>query len=471
MHRYLPDLAAQSVPRYTSYPTAVAFAPGIGAAEQVAAQQAIAPGTPVSLYLHIPYCHEICWYCGCNTGATGRPDRVSAYRDALLREIETVGARVRGTAVSVHFGGGSPNALAPADWAEIAAGLRSAFDIAPHADWAAELDPRTLSATDAEAIAAAGIGRASLGAQTFAPHIQHRINRIQPFRTVAQAAADLRAAGVARINLDLMYGLPDQRLDDIAATVAQALTLRPDRVAMFGYAHMPRMLPRQRMIDSARLPDAEARFWQSALAHDLMLEAGYRAIGFDHFALPGDSIAQAAREGRLRRNFQGFTDDPATTVIGLGASAISQFDTLFVQNEKHSGRYRMLAGNGAPAGARARARRRSPARCRDRTAAVRRHRRCRRRRRRASPAGRGAGRVASRARTAGRGRARRSRRMARHRAARRPPLRPARRRRVRRLSRAGCRSVQPRGLSDPYTSRYSARHAPPTPLLNPRRRT
>ncbi|WP_188055994.1 oxygen-independent coproporphyrinogen III oxidase [Sphingosinithalassobacter sp. CS137] len=356
MHRYLPDLAAQSVPRYTSYPIAVAFAPGIGAAEQVAAQQAIAPGTPVSLYLHIPYCHEICWYCGCNTGATGRPDRVSAYRDALLREIETVGARVRGTAVSVHFGGGSPNALAPADWAEIAAGLRSAFDIAPHADWAAELDPRTLSAADAQAIAAAGIGRASLGAQTFAPHIQHRINRIQPFRTVAQAAADLRAAGVARINLDLMYGLPDQRLDAIAATVAQALTLRPDRVAMFGYAHMPRMLPRQRMIDSARLPDAEARFWQSALAHDLMLEAGYRAIGFDHFALPGDSIAQAAREGRLRRNFQGFTDDPATTVIGLGASAISQFDTLFVQNEKHSGRYRMLAGNGAPAGVRGAAR-------------------------------------------------------------------------------------------------------------------
>lgn len=351
-HRFHADLAERAVPRYTSYPTAAEFHAGVGAREQAEALATVAPGTPVSLYLHIPFCHEICWYCGCNTGAIGRVDRIAAYRDALLREIETVGAQMRGRVVSVHFGGGSPNALPPADLLAVAGALHSRFDLGPGAEWAAELDPRTLSADYAQALAAAGIRRASLGAQTFAPHVQKRINRIQPFRDVARAAHDLRAAGIARINLDLMYGLPGQSLDDIAATIALAQRIAPDRVAMFGYAHMPRMLPRQRMIDDAALPDAPARFWHSALAHDLLVEAGYQAIGFDHFARPEDGIAVAAREGRLRRNFQGFTDDPAAVVIGLGASAISQFDGLLVQNEKHVGRYRMLAGNGLLAGVR-----------------------------------------------------------------------------------------------------------------------
>lgn len=351
-HRFHADLAERAVPRYTSYPTAAEFHAGVGAREQAEALATVAPGTPVSLYLHIPFCHEICWYCGCNTGAIGRVDRIAAYRDALLREIETVGAQMRGRVVSVHFGGGSPNALPPGDLLAVAGALRNGFDLDPEAEWAAELDPRTLSADYAQALAAAGIRRASLGAQTFAPHVQKRINRIQPFRDVARAAHDLRAAGIARINLDLMYGLPGQSLDDIAATIALAQRIAPDRVAMFGYAHMPRMLPRQRMIDDAALPDAAARFWQSALAHDLLVEAGYQAIGFDHFARPEDGIAVAAREGRLRRNFQGFTDDPAAVVIGLGASAISQFDGLLVQNEKHVGRYRMLAGNGLLAGVR-----------------------------------------------------------------------------------------------------------------------
>ncbi|WP_448663380.1 oxygen-independent coproporphyrinogen III oxidase [Sphingomonas sp. CJ20] len=351
-HRFLPALAERSVPRYTSYPTAAEFHAGVGAREQGEALAAIAPKTPVSLYLHIPFCHEICWYCGCNTGAVGRADRVTAYRDALLREIETVGARMRGSVVSVHFGGGSPNALAPDDLVVIAAALRSNFAIASDSEWAAELDPRTLDADYAAALATAGIGRASLGAQTFAPHVQRRINRVQPFRDVARSAEQLRAAGIARVNLDLMYGLPGQTLDDVAATIDQALALTPDRIAVFGYAHMPRMLPRQRMIDESLLPDARARFWQSALAHDLLVEAGFQAIGFDHFAQPDDSIAIAARQGSLRRNFQGFTDDPAATVIGLGASAISQYDGLLVQNEKHVGRYRMLAGNGMLSGVR-----------------------------------------------------------------------------------------------------------------------
>ncbi len=351
-HRFLPQFAERAAARYTSYPTAAEFGPAVGAREQAAALAAVGFDTPVSLYVHIPYCHEICWYCGCNTGAVGKPERVTAYRDALLREIETVSARMRGRVVSVHFGGGSPNALAPADLILIARTIRQQFRVADEAKWAAELDPRSLDACYAVALAAAGIRRASLGAQTFAPAIQHRIHRIQPFRMVAAAVADLRRAGIAHVNLDLMYGLPGQTLDDIAETIASALKLRPDRIAMFGYAHMPRLLPRQRMIDETSLPGAAARFWQSALAHDLLVDAGYRAIGFDHFARPGDSLALAARFGRLRRNFQGFTDDPATTLIGLGASAISQFDGLMVQNEKPAGRYRMLALNGHLAGVR-----------------------------------------------------------------------------------------------------------------------
>ncbi len=351
-HRYLTALAARAVPRYTSYPTAAEFGPGVGAEDQAAALDAIAPGAPVSLYLHIPYCEQICWYCGCNTGAVGRPQRLDVYRAAIEAEIATVSARMRGRVTAVHFGGGSPNALSPEAFAEICCTLRQRFDIAPDAHWAAEIDPRFFGRAHAYAFARAGIGRISVGAQTFAPLVQAAIGRIQPFARVASAITEARSAGIDRINLDLMYGLPGQSLDDIAATIARARQLAPDRVAMFGYAHLPAMLPRQRRIDATKLPDPEARFWQRALAHDLWIEAGYEAIGFDHFARPDDSLAVAAREGWLRRNFQGFTDDRATTMIGLGASAISQFDGTIVQNEKHVGRYRMAVLGGELAGVR-----------------------------------------------------------------------------------------------------------------------
>lgn len=352
MHRYLPDLAARAVPRYTSYPTAAEFRDTVGAVEQAAAIDGIVPGTPVSLYVHIPYCHAICWYCGCNTGAIGRTARLDAYLAALMAEITAVAARMRGRVTAVHFGGGSPNALSPEAFAALCDTLRARFDIAADAEWAAEIDPRYFGDAEAIAFAASGITRLSVGAQTFAPQVQAAIGRIQPYRQVAGAIAAARRAGIGRINLDLMYGLPGQSLDDIAATIMSARRLAPDRVAMFGYAHMPAMLPRQRRIDAARLPDAPARFWQQALAHDLWAEAGYDVIGFDHFARPGDSLAMAAGEGRLRRNFQGFSDDPASVLVGLGASAISQFDGVIVQNEKHVGRYRMQVLNGSLAGSR-----------------------------------------------------------------------------------------------------------------------
>jgi oxygen-independent coproporphyrinogen-3 oxidase len=352
MHRYLPELARRSVPRYTSYPTAAEFRAGVGPAEQAEALGAIAADTPVSLYVHIPYCHEICWYCGCNTGAIGRASRLDAYLAALEQEVAAVAARMRGRVVAIHFGGGSPNALPPEDFVRLTKLLRRSFACAERLEIAAELDPRTLDATYAEALARAGVTRVSLGAQCFAPHVQRAINRIQPYEMVRQAVLDLRAAGIAAVNLDLMYGLPHQTSEDLADTLAAALDLTPDRIAMFGYAHMPQLLARQRMIPDETLPDAAQRFAQSALAYDILVAAGYAAVGFDHFARPEDSLARAAAAGTLRRNFQGFTDEPGEAIIGLGASSISQYEGLLVQNEKHVGRYRMRVANGGLAAVR-----------------------------------------------------------------------------------------------------------------------
>ncbi|WP_322963936.1 oxygen-independent coproporphyrinogen III oxidase [Sphingomonas fuzhouensis] len=352
MARYHPDLAGAAVPRYTSYPTAVDFTPAVGAERQALALLGVGRDMPVSLYIHIPYCHEICWYCGCNTGAIGRAARLDDYVEALLAEIATVARLLDGRVGSVHFGGGSPNVLSPAQLHRIADAIRDQFGVDEAAEWAMEIDPRGFDAERAAAVAAIGIRRVSIGVQTFALPIQRAINRIQPYDRVAGVVDRLRGVGIRHINLDLMYGLPHQGLDDIAATIAAALQLRPSRVAMFGYAHVPAMLPRQRMIDAATLPDAEARFGQSALADRLMGEAGYRPIGFDHYALACDSLARAAAAGRLRRNFQGFTDDPAEAVIGLGASSISQFDGVIVQNEKHVGRYRAAVRDGRLAGVR-----------------------------------------------------------------------------------------------------------------------
>ena len=341
-----PDLAARPVPRYTSYPTAAEFTDAVGTREYAAALDGLIAADRLSLYVHVPYCQEICWYCGCNTGPVGRASRLDAYVEALIAEIALIAGRSKGKVSRVHFGGGSPNALSPAQFGRIADAIRVQFAGADDAEWAVELDPRHLDAAFCAALVRNGVSRASLGAQTFDLAIQARINRLQPFRTVARCVDELRRAGVEHINLDLMYGLPGQTLDTIARTVTQARTLAPDRVAMFGYAHLPRLLPRQRMIDERDLPDVEARFWQSALARDLWLEAGYQAIGFDHYARPDDGLVTAARTGTLKRNFQGFTDDDATAVIGLGASSISLFPGLIVQSEKHVGRYRMKAQNG-----------------------------------------------------------------------------------------------------------------------------
>jgi oxygen-independent coproporphyrinogen-3 oxidase len=347
MWTYRPELLATPVPRYTSYPTAAEFHDGVGARDMAAALDAVEPGAEISLYLHIPYCHEICWYCGCNTGAANKGQRLSAYLEALEAEIALVAERLGGRAsVSrLSFGGGSPNAVAPEDFLRLVDTVASNFPTASP-EISVEIDPRSFSGAWARAMAAAGVTRASLGVQTFAPHVQRAIGRVQPLNLVRNAVDQLRTAGVASLNFDLMYGLPHQSMEDLQETLAETVAVAPERIALFGYAHVPHLIPRQRRIDASSLPDAEVRFEQARLGHEILTSAGYRSIGFDHFALPQDAMATARQAGALRRNFQGFTEDGSEVLIGLGASAISSFPGSIVQNEKNAGRYRMLVSAG-----------------------------------------------------------------------------------------------------------------------------
>ena len=347
MWTYHPELLATPVPRYTSYPTAAEFHDGPGAIDMADALDAIAPGTPVSLYVHIPFCREICWYCGCNTGAANRATRLNAYIDALCSEIALVGARLggRGAVQRISFGGGSPNSISPAAFIHLCEALRTAFGDAADG-LSVEIDPRDFTHEWAGALGAMDARRVSLGVQTLAEPVQRAIGRVQPAAMITQTVHWLRAAGVGSINFDLMYGLPGQSGDDLRETLADAMAMEPGRIALFGYAHVPHLIPRQRRIDASALPDARARFRQAALGHEMLAARGYMPIGFDHFAWPDDPIARAAQTGRLGRNFQGFTDDPSEILIGLGASAISAFPDRLLQNEKNAGRYRMLLSGG-----------------------------------------------------------------------------------------------------------------------------
>ena len=341
MWPYFPELLERPVPRYTSYPTAAEFHDRVSPSDMAQAVDAIEPGEPVSLYVHIPFCEKICWYCGCNTSAANRSGRLSAYLESLRAEAALIAERLdRKIAISqLAFGGGSPNALPPDDFKSLADDLVKAFEIEnPHIS--VELDPRGMTRGWARTLGALQAKKVSLGVQSFSPHVQRAIGRVQPIEIVERVFDWLREAGVGSINFDLMYGLPGQKLTDLYDTLCSTINMNPDRIALFGYAHAPGMIPRQRQIDAASLPDAKLRFRSAELGYDTLVKSGYAPIGFDHFAQPLDPLEVAARSGRLRRNFQGFTDDPAQTVIGLGATAISVFPDRILQNEKNSGSYR-----------------------------------------------------------------------------------------------------------------------------------
>jgi oxygen-independent coproporphyrinogen-3 oxidase len=344
MWPYHPDLLETPVPRYTSYPTAADFGeiPTAALGEQI--EQA---NGDISLYLHIPFCEKICFYCGCNTGAAGRRQRVKSYLSALHSEIETVAALLpRDARVKrIAFGGGSPNAIQPSEFIDLVDALHRNFGL-DRTQWSIELDPRSMSSEWGGAIGEVGITRASMGVQTFAAHCQQAIGREQGDQMICRSIDWLRSVGVTSMNFDLMYGLPHQRAEDLADSLEYTRLLGADRIAVFGYAHVPHIVPRQKMIRTAALPGREARFAMAAQAFDYLTAQGYEAVGFDHFALPGDPMAEATREGTLRRNFQGFTEDQSDVLIGLGASAISGFPGLIAQNDKNNGRYRMMSSQG-----------------------------------------------------------------------------------------------------------------------------
>ncbi|WP_114947711.1 oxygen-independent coproporphyrinogen III oxidase [Microvirga calopogonii] len=340
-----PELIArydQRVPRYTSYPTAPHFKPDVTAETYASWLAALAPDRPVSLYLHVPFCAELCLYCGCNTAVTRSYKAVAAYLDFLEREIDLVARHLPGRmAVShVHWGGGTPTILSPADLQRISRHLGEAFTIRPEAEIAVEIDPRTITLEHVKALAASGLTRASLGVQDFDPKVQETIRRVQSFDQTARVASWLREAGVSGLNLDLMYGLPYQSVETVKRSVDLALKLDPDRIALFGYAHVPWMKRHQALLPEASLPDAVARVEQREAAAEAFIGAGNVQIGLDHFAKPDDPMAVRQKDGRLRRNFQGYTTDEATALIGFGTSAIGSLPQGYIQNAPTTVAYR-----------------------------------------------------------------------------------------------------------------------------------
>ncbi|MBV5266760.1 oxygen-independent coproporphyrinogen III oxidase [Pinisolibacter aquiterrae] len=340
--------ATRSVPRYTSYPTAPHFGDGVDGALYASWLAGLGDEAPVSLYLHVPYCRAICHYCGCHTKAALKDDPVIDYARGLVAEIALVRAAIgrRLRVGHIHWGGGTPSLLPIPSFRAVVAALREAFEILPTAEHAMELDPRTVTPELAQALAEAGITRASLGVQDFDEAVQVAIGRIQPIDTVTSAVEALRGAGIAAINFDLMYGLPHQTAATIRRTIELAHGFSPSRIALFGYAHVPWFKKHQRLIDEAALPGATERIALERTARAALADYGYEPIGLDHFALPHDDMAIAAKAGDLHRNFQGYTTDTCDTLIGFGASSIGQTAFGFVQNDPDIGRWRRAIEKG-----------------------------------------------------------------------------------------------------------------------------
>jgi oxygen-independent coproporphyrinogen-3 oxidase len=331
----------ERLPRYTSYPTAPQFSDAIGQQTYGEWLAAIPGGTTASLYLHVPFCRSMCWYCGCHTTITQRDAPIVDYLEVLRREIGLVADHLstRLPVGHVHFGGGTPTIMEPAEFIGLIDLVRQRFSLGAGAEIAVEIDPRTLTRTMIAALGEAGVTRASLGVQSFDPVVQRAINRIQSFEQTARAASGLRNAGIRGVNFDLIYGLPHQTVESCVETVRQSIELRPERFSVFGYAHVPSFKKHQRRIDEAALPDGAARYEQAEAIAEALVSAGYRRIGLDHYALPEDSMVQAQADGVLHRNFQGYTTDPSDVLIGFGASAIGRLPQGYVQNEVVLGCY------------------------------------------------------------------------------------------------------------------------------------
>lgn len=329
------------VPRYTSYPTAPHFSPMTGTERMADWIRAIPPGSNISVYLHVPFCRRLCWFCACRTQGTSSDAPVLAYVKTLQAEIALLRAHLPdGVRLSrLHWGGGTPTLLAPEAIRTLADAVFDALPMAPDAEFSVEIDPNEIDAARLDALVSAGMTRASIGVQDFDPEIQAIIGREQSYDLTRRVADMIRDHGIASLNADILFGLPRQTRERMAESVQKLLSLSPDRVALYGYAHVPWMSRRQQMVPSDDLPLGQDRLVLFETATELFTADGYDPIGIDHFALPADSLARAARAGTLRRNFQGYTDDTAPVLIGLGASAISRFPQGYAQNVSGTAQY------------------------------------------------------------------------------------------------------------------------------------
>jgi len=326
-------------PRYTSYPTAAEFTADFDAGRldaAIAAGNALASAPDLSLYLHLPFCREACWYCACHRAITRREDRADRYMDALYQEIARRGAQVGGhrRVRQLHLGGGTPTFYSMDALADLLTHIKAHFHVAPQAEreWSIEIDPRTVAPGQARALVEMGFDRISMGIQDFDPQVQAAINRQQEVRPVRALVEAVRAAGARGISFDLIYGLPWQSVEGFQRTLRVVKQLRPDRVSVYGYAHMPDRFRLQSLIPAKALPDAATRLQLMAACHRELEGAGYVHVGMDHFALPEDPLVVAQRDGSLQRNFQGYSTLGGCDLIGMGASAISQVGGVYGQN-------------------------------------------------------------------------------------------------------------------------------------------
>ncbi|MEL6947893.1 MAG: oxygen-independent coproporphyrinogen III oxidase [Pseudomonadota bacterium] len=348
------------MPRYTSYPTAPHFQTGIGETLGAESYATLDPTMPVSVYVHIPFCDKLCWFCGCNTKHTLRYEPIESYIDSLIHEIKLLGAALpkddQGQKLPVahlHFGGGSPSMIRAKDAARLGKALRGTFSFADgkenKTEISIEIDPTDVIQNQSEAMDAfahLGMTRASIGVQDFDPIVQKAINRPQSFEDTTAVVELLRGAGIHSLNIDALYGLPHQTLSRVRKTIDQVISLEPDRVALFGYAHVPWVKKHQNMIAKDTLPGTAERLDQAGAAAMELEAAGYQTIGIDHFAKPTDTLSQAAQDGSLRRNFQGYTTDTCDTLIGLGASSIGKSQHGFIQNCVSTHAYKDKVANG-----------------------------------------------------------------------------------------------------------------------------
>ena len=339
-----PELLARfdrPAPRYTSYPTADRFTEAFGAPAYRGALERSDPGAPLVLYFHIPFCLQLCAYCGCNVVVTKDEGTRRTYLERLRAEVQMVAAALKGEreVIEVQFGGGTPNNLSAAQLAALLHEVRGAFALSPNATISIEVDPRRCEPGDVTALADVGFNRLSCGVQDLDPDVQKAIRREQSFEQTAQVVHEARAAGMQSVNLDLIYGLPLQTPEKFRHTIERVLTLDPDRIALFSFAWIPKVRPNQRWINEEDLPSRDVKLGLFSEARRLFLNAGFVAVGMDHFAKRDDALAQAKVNGELCRSFQGYTTGRGTSVIGLGVSAISDIGGVFSQNHKRLAHY------------------------------------------------------------------------------------------------------------------------------------